>query len=41
MLSYVVLHEIAHLTHPNHSREFYGYIAEYMPDWKARENQLK
>lgn len=40
-IEYVVLHEIAHLTHPNHSREFYGYIAEYMPDWKARENQLK
>ncbi|AIT10152.1 metal-dependent hydrolase [Candidatus Francisella endociliophora] len=40
-IEYVVLHEIAHLTHPNHSKEFYGYIAEYMPDWKARENQLK
>lgn len=40
-IEYVVLHEIAHLTHPNHSKEFYNYIAEYMPDWKQRESLLK
>ena len=40
-IEYVVLHEIAHLTHPNHSREFYAYIHSYMPDWKARERKLK
>jgi predicted metal-dependent hydrolase len=40
-IEYVVLHEIAHLTHPNHSREFYAYIYSYMPDWKARERKLK
>lgn len=40
-IEYVVLHEIAHLTYPNHSKEFYAYIASYMPDYKARENMLK
>ncbi|API86529.1 M48 family metallopeptidase [Francisella uliginis] len=40
-IEYVVLHEIAHLTHPNHSKEFYNYIASYMPDWKIREKRLK
>ena len=40
-IEYVILHEIAHLTHPNHSREFYNYIAEYMPDWKQNERMLK
>lgn len=40
-IEYVVLHEIAHLTHPNHSKEFYAYIANYMPDWKVREKRLK
>lgn len=40
-IEYVVLHEIAHLTHPNHSKEFYAYIHGYMPDWKAREKKLK
>ena len=40
-IEYVVLHEVAHLTYPNHSREFYAYIHGYMPDWKARERKLK
>jgi predicted metal-dependent hydrolase len=40
-IEYVVLHEIAHLTHPNHSREFYAYIHSYMSDWKVREKKLK
>ncbi|WP_150467703.1 M48 family metallopeptidase [Francisella sp. SYW-9] len=40
-IEYVVLHEIAHLTHPNHSKEFYNYIESYMPDWKIREKRLK
>ncbi len=40
-VEYVILHEIAHLTHPNHSKEFYNYIERYMPNWKARENKLK
>ncbi|MED7788293.1 SprT family zinc-dependent metalloprotease [Francisella sp. 19X1-34] len=40
-IEYVVLHEIAHLTHPNHSKEFYSYIESYMPDWKIREKRLK
>ena len=36
-VDYVVLHELAHLVHPNHSRAFYGFISEIMPDWKERE----
>ncbi|MDE5009080.1 M48 family metallopeptidase, partial [Francisella tularensis] len=35
-IEYVVLHEIAHLNHPNHSKYFYAYVAIYMPDWKVR-----
>lgn len=37
---YVVLHELAHFVHPNHSRQFYEFIAGYMPDWKKREKLL-
>ena len=40
-IEYVILHEVAHLTHPNHSKEFYNYIAQYMPEWKKFESMLK
>ncbi|AJC48884.1 M48 family metallopeptidase [Allofrancisella guangzhouensis] len=40
-IEYVILHEVAHLTHPNHSKDFYSYVANYMPDWKVREKSLK
>lgn len=39
-IEYVVLHELAHLTHPNHSKEFYNYLTLYMPDWKWRREKL-
>ena len=40
-IEYVVLHEIAHLRHPNHSRDFYHYIERYMSDYRQREKLLK
>lgn len=36
-VEYVLLHEIAHLEHPNHSKNFYNYIEKFMPDWKERK----
>lgn len=35
-VEYVILHEIAHLEHPNHSKHFYNYIKRIMPDYKER-----
>ena len=40
-IEYVVLHEVSHLVHANHSAKFYNLIAKYMPDWKIRKNKLK
>lgn len=40
-IEYVVLHEIAHLTHPNHSAEFWNYVSIYMSDFKERRQKLK
>lgn len=38
---YVVLHELAHFLHPNHSKAFYAFIERYMPDWRERERMLR
>lgn len=38
---YVVLHELCHIVHMNHSADFYALIAKYMPDYAARRAMLK
>ena len=40
-IEYVVLHEIVHLIHPNHSNAFYTTVGVYMPDWKERKKILQ
>lgn len=40
-IDYVVVHELAHLRHMNHGREFYSLIEKYLPDYKARRKLLK
>ena len=40
-IEYVVFHELTHLIHPNHSKHFYGYIAQYMSDWEERRDKLR
>lgn len=35
-MEYVVLHELCHIKHPNHSREFWDYVRQNMPDYKER-----
>jgi predicted metal-dependent hydrolase len=39
-IDYVVLHELAHLLHPGHDRDFYAFLTMHMPDWKERKRVL-
>jgi predicted metal-dependent hydrolase len=38
---YVCVHELAHLRHPNHSAEFWAYVAEYIHDFKRIRHFMK
>lgn len=40
-VEYVVVHELAHIKHKNHSREFYAFIESVLPDYKVRQNLLR
>jgi len=40
-IDYVVVHELAHIKHHNHSKSFYALVGKYLPDYKAREKLLK
>lgn len=35
-IEYVVLHELCHLKHANHSERYYNFVSEFMPDWRER-----
>ncbi|MFW5886812.1 MAG: M48 family metallopeptidase [Bacteroidota bacterium] len=38
---YVILHELAHTVHKNHSRQFWSYLSLLCPDYKERSKALK
>lgn len=40
-IEYVCLHEICHLKHMNHSKEFWNMVEYYMPDYKLAKKELK
>ncbi len=41
VIEYVVIHELAHIKHKNHSKKFWNLVEEYCPDYKQREKLLK
>lgn len=41
VLDYVVVHELCHLTHMNHSKDFWDKVASVMPEYKVYRLWLK
>ena len=41
VIDYVVVHEMSHLAHPNHSKRFWQKVESILPDYKKRRKWLK
>ena len=41
VIEYVVVHELSHVRHKNHSQTFWHEVQKYAPDYKARRQWLK
>ncbi len=40
-VDYVIVHELCHLIHPNHSKKYYELLSYLMPDWKKWKQRLE
>ena len=40
-VEYVIVHEYCHFVHPNHQKEFWALVEQFLPDWKARRALLR
>lgn len=38
VMDYVIIHELCHLKHHNHSKEFWNLVEHYMPDYKKQKS---
>ena len=41
VIEYVVVHELSHVRHKNHSKNFWNEVARYEPNWKNKRGWLK
>ncbi len=41
LFDYVIVHEVCHLKELNHSRQFWGLVAETVPDYQERKQRLQ
>lgn len=41
LIDYVLIHELSHTIHPNHSANFWAQVESCLPDYKERRKQMK
>lgn len=41
VIDYVIIHELSHLVHFNHSKSFWNLVEKYCPNYKAIKKELK
>jgi len=41
LIDYVLIHELAHIRHKHHQKDFWDLVARYLPDWKRRRQALR
>ncbi len=41
MIDYIIVHELSHLEHLNHSKSFYSLVETYLPNYAHIQNEIK
>ena len=41
LIEYVVIHELAHITHQNHSKDFWKLVHKHLADYKVKEDKIR
>ena len=41
MIQYIIVHELAHISHKHHQKSFWALVQHYLPEYKVQVNALK
>ncbi|MDZ4965188.1 DUF45 domain-containing protein, partial [Clostridium perfringens] len=41
VIDYIIIHELCHIIHMNHSKDFWDLVKQYCPNYKESKNWLK
>jgi predicted metal-dependent hydrolase len=40
LIDYIIVHELVHTKHKDHSKEFWAELSKYMPNWKELDDKM-